>query len=55
MHTGRVPIIKSINQSGVPNRKKSASAVFSGSPRRVDCTIKISKFRNFFCLYSHFS
>ena len=25
--------------SGVPNRKKSASAVFSGSPRRVDCTI----------------
>ena len=33
------------------NRIKSASAVFSGLPRRVDCTKKISKFQKKFCLY----
>ena len=33
------------------NREKSASVVFSGLSRRVDCTIKNSKFRKIFCLY----
>ena len=30
------------------NREKSASAVFSGLSRRVDCTIKIQNFEKFF-------